>query len=93
MSTRGEIYVASLDPAEGREQSGYRPALVVSSDAINRPPPVCDCAGRNRNGDCGARLTGAAGQSGREVARRGGQQPPARVAEVDEAVKMVLNLG
>jgi mRNA interferase MazF len=40
MIRRGEIYFASLDPAQGREQSGRRPVLVVSSDAINRQPLV-----------------------------------------------------
>ena len=33
---RGEIYIAPLDPTEGREQRGTRPVLVVSSDAFNR---------------------------------------------------------
>jgi mRNA interferase MazF len=37
---RGEIYFVSLDPVKGREQAGYRPVLVVSSDAINSQPLV-----------------------------------------------------
>jgi mRNA interferase MazF len=37
---RGQIYFVSLDPVQGREQSGHRPVLVVSSDAINRQPLV-----------------------------------------------------
>ena len=40
MLSRGQIYFASLDPIQGREQSGRRPVLVVSSDAINRQPLV-----------------------------------------------------
>src|SRR5664279_3043146 len=40
MISRGQIYFASLDPIQGREQSGRRPVLVVSSDAINRQPLV-----------------------------------------------------
>ncbi len=40
MIRRGEIYFAKLDPAEGREQAGFRPVLVVTSDAINRQPLV-----------------------------------------------------
>jgi mRNA interferase MazF len=40
MISRGQIYFTSLDPIQGREQSGRRPALVVSSDAINRQPLV-----------------------------------------------------
>jgi len=33
---RGDIYVVSLDPAEGHEQQGRRPVLVVSPGAFNR---------------------------------------------------------
>jgi len=40
MPSRGQIYFASLDPIQGREQSGRRPVLVVSNDAINRQPLV-----------------------------------------------------
>jgi mRNA-degrading endonuclease toxin of MazEF toxin-antitoxin module len=32
---RGEIWVAGLDPAEGHEQKGRRPVLVISPDAFN----------------------------------------------------------
>jgi len=34
--TRGEVWLASLDPTQGREQSGRRPVLIVSHDAFNR---------------------------------------------------------
>jgi len=37
---RGDIYFVDLSPAKGREQTGRRPVLVVSSDAINRQPLV-----------------------------------------------------
>lgn len=37
---RGEVYWANLDPVQGREQSGRRPVLVISSDEINRRPLV-----------------------------------------------------
>jgi mRNA interferase ChpB len=33
---RGEIYMVSLDPAEGREQRGHRPILVVSPEEFNK---------------------------------------------------------
>ena len=36
MIRRGEVYFTDLDPVRGREQSGRRPVLVVSSDALNR---------------------------------------------------------
>jgi len=40
MIKRGHIYFVNLNPTHGREQTGYRPVLVVSSDAINRQPLV-----------------------------------------------------
>ena len=40
MIKRGHIYFVNLNPTHGREQTGYRPVLAVSSDAINRQPLV-----------------------------------------------------
>jgi mRNA interferase MazF len=37
---RGDIYFVNLNPAQGREQAGQRPVLVLSIDAINRLPLV-----------------------------------------------------
>ncbi|MEM7585951.1 MAG: type II toxin-antitoxin system PemK/MazF family toxin [Acidobacteriota bacterium] len=37
---RGAVYSARLDPAEGSEQSGKRPVIVISRNAINRSSPV-----------------------------------------------------
>jgi mRNA interferase MazF len=37
---RGEIYFVNLNPVKGREQSGTRPVLVLSIDAINNLPLV-----------------------------------------------------
>jgi len=36
--SRGEVWVASLDPTLGHEQAGTRPVLVVSADPFNRSP-------------------------------------------------------
>ena len=33
---RGDIYLVALDPAEGHEQRGTRPVLVVSPDEFNK---------------------------------------------------------
>ena len=33
---RGDVYWADLNPARGREQSGLRPILVISQEALNR---------------------------------------------------------
>jgi mRNA interferase MazF len=38
--SRGEIYFVNLDPASGREQSGTRPVVVLSTNTINRLPLV-----------------------------------------------------
>ena len=37
---RGDIYLVDLDPAEGHEQQGTRPVLVVSPDAFNKVTQV-----------------------------------------------------
>ncbi len=33
---RGEIYFVNLNPVQGKEQSGYRPVLILSIDTINK---------------------------------------------------------
>jgi mRNA interferase MazF len=37
---RGQIYFVNLNPAQGREQSGQRPVLVISINEINTLPLV-----------------------------------------------------
>ena len=37
---RGEIWVVGLDPAEGHEQKGRRPVLIISPDAFNQVTKV-----------------------------------------------------
>ena len=32
---RGDIYMVSLDPSQGREQQGHRPVLIVSATEFN----------------------------------------------------------
>ncbi|MDP4529170.1 type II toxin-antitoxin system PemK/MazF family toxin [Alkalimonas delamerensis] len=41
---RGDIYLVSLDPTAGHEQSGQRPVLIVSATAFNHAtklPVIC----------------------------------------------------
>lgn len=41
---RGDIYLVSLDPTEGREQRGSRPVLIVSPSEFNEAtklPVIC----------------------------------------------------
>ncbi|NJK60749.1 MAG: type II toxin-antitoxin system PemK/MazF family toxin [Oscillatoriales cyanobacterium SM2_1_8] len=40
MISRSEIYFVNLNPTAGREQSGTRPVLVLSSNNINQLPLV-----------------------------------------------------
>ena len=35
---RGEVWDLSLDPIVGREQAGFRPALILSVDLFNQGP-------------------------------------------------------
>jgi len=37
---RGDVFSARLDPAEGSEQAGTRPVVVISRDSINTNSPV-----------------------------------------------------
>ncbi len=37
---RGEIWLVGLDPAEGHEQKGRRPVLIISPDAFNQVTKV-----------------------------------------------------
>ena len=32
---QGEIWLTNLNPTEGSEQSGFRPVIIVSGDALN----------------------------------------------------------
>lgn len=36
--SRGEIWLVNLNPAQGHEQAGRRPALVISEDRFNHGP-------------------------------------------------------
>ncbi len=43
MVKKWEIYFIDLDPIKGSEQSGKRPILVISNDAVNSNLPVFTC--------------------------------------------------
>lgn len=36
--SRGDIWLVNLDPTQGREQAGTRPALIISVDVFNHGP-------------------------------------------------------
>jgi len=65
---RGEIYFVDLNPVQGREQAGQRPALVASINAINRLPLVVTVVvgtkGANITQDYPTNVRVSAGESG-----------------------------
>ncbi len=42
MNYQWHIYLASLNPAKGSEQSGRRPVLIISRESINQILPKMD---------------------------------------------------
>ncbi len=40
---QGEIWYADLNPAEGSEQSGFRPVVIISGNLLNTYAPVVIC--------------------------------------------------
>jgi mRNA interferase MazF len=38
LPSRGEIWLADLEPTRGHEQAGKRPVLIISTDALNHGP-------------------------------------------------------
>ena len=38
LPSRGEIWLADLDPIRGHEQAGTRPVVIISSDMFNHGP-------------------------------------------------------
>ncbi len=120
MISRGQIYFVNLSPTHGREQAGRRPALVVSSDAINRQPLIAtvvvgtDAKNVPRDYPTNVRVTAKETGLPRDTVflcfqirsldparfldpktnrlNLAGEMPPARMAEVEEALKLVLSL-
>src|SRR3954466_3446792 len=62
---RGEIWLVGLDPAEGHEQKGRRPVLIVSPEPFNRVTkvpvvlPITSGGNFARPAGFAVRLTGA----------------------------------
>ena len=114
MIRRGQIHFVDLRPTQGREQTGRRPVLVVSSDAINRQPLVVTVVvgtdARNVPQDYPTNVRLPARETGlpkdtvflcfqlrsldpaRFAASPAGSVPPARMQEVDTALRRVLDL-
>lgn len=120
MISRGQIYFVNLGPTMGREQTGRRPVLVVSADAINRQPLVItvvvgtDAKHVPRDYPTNVRVTTK--ETGLPIdtvflcfqtraldpahfvdaktqrSNLAGTMPPARMVDVERALKLVLNL-
>ncbi len=68
VAKRGEIWLASLDPASGREQKGNRPVLILSPQEFNRlglslVVPITQGGVFAREAGFAAHLTGAGTQT------------------------------
>lgn len=53
---RGDIYLVTLDPTEGREQRGYRPVLVVSPLEFNEATKLPVILPITKGGDFAKRI-------------------------------------
>jgi mRNA interferase MazF len=111
MTRRGDVIIASLDPAMGSEAAKTRPVLVVSNDAANRSSPVItivpissritrlfdfqvflpkDETGLPKDGRAQCEQVRAI--SVQRIGRRVGRLGAERLAEVDEALRLHLDL-
>ena len=120
MISRGQIYFVNLGPTMGREQTGHRPVLVVSADAINRQRLVITVVvgtnAKNVPRDYPTNVRVTAKETGLPIdtvflcfqtraldparfvdpktqrPNLAGTMPPARMVDVELALKLVLNL-
>ena len=55
--TRGDIFIADLNPVQGSEQGGVRPVLVIQNDRGNRFSPTVICAAMTSRASGKSRLS------------------------------------
>lgn len=110
---RGDVYLATLDPAQGSEQSGTRPVIIVSRDAINQSSsvvvvvPLTDRRHKARlypsqveikSGEGGATKDSVAmceqirAIASARLTKSLGHLPHHRIAQIDTALKIALDL-
>jgi mRNA interferase MazF len=110
---RGDVYQAVLNPSQGSEQSGTRPVVIVSREAINRNSqvvivvPLTSRANKIRILPCHVEIKINEGgvtmesvvlcEQVRAIAvsrlRKGlGHLPEQRIAEINAALKIALDL-
>lgn len=109
--SRGEVWLADLDPTRGREQHGRRPVLILSATAFNHGPAglvvVIPITSRDKGIALHVRVTPPQGGlqtesfiktedlrsiSVERLGRRLGTVSPQTLAEVDDAVRILLEL-
>ncbi len=61
---RGDIYLVSLDPTEGREQRGHRPVLIISATDFNNATKLPVILPITKGGEFGRRIGFAVSISG-----------------------------
>jgi len=61
---RGDVYVVTLDPTQGREQQGHRPVLIVSPEAFNNATKLPVVLPITNGGDFAKRIGFAVAISG-----------------------------
>lgn len=110
---RGEVHLLCLDPTEGSEQAGTRPALIVSRDALNQASPVIvvcpltDASHVSRLYPSDVRVAAPEGGLAKDsvvltgqvravaktrLLRRLGNLSPDTMRQVEQALKITLNL-
>jgi mRNA interferase MazF len=110
---RGEVYLADLKPAQGSEQDGVRPVLIISRDALNKFSPLAvivpftDAANKTKVYPSHVRFSAGRGGltmeslavceqvrtiSKTRLRKLMGKISPAEMAQVEAAIKIVLDL-
>ena len=104
---RGDIYMVSLNPAEGREQQGHRPVLILSASAFNAATKLPVVLPITSSGDFARRIGFAVQISGikttgvvrcdqprvLDIAARGGRKVDTLpAAQLDEVLARVVTL-
>ena len=110
---RGDVFLADLSPTLGSEQTGRRPVVVVSRNAINLNSPVVivvPVTGReNKRHIYASQVLLTAGEGGlskdsivlgeqmRAISKKRlltplGHLPAQRIVEINEALKITLDL-
>ena len=87
--TRGDIFIADLNPVQGSEQGGIRPVLVIQNDRGNRFSPTVICAAMTSLVLCEQIRT----LEKRRLRAKAGRIDGMAMARVDAALLCALGIG